>query len=345
MAEGPKLAELRPNQTVEAKYLLLEKSLQMTKSGASYLALTLGDATGRIPGRVWEEAERFDALFGVGDVLRLRGRVVSYKGHNQINVVEVEPVGPGEVEASAFLPTARRPVKEMLRELEDMAGGLSSPLKELCLNLLTDEAFMTKFSAAPAAKAVHHVYLGGLVEHTLAVARLAEILAQRYPFLHRDLLICGAILHDVGKAEELHFTPAPDYTSSGRLLGHVVLGADLVRSHLPEGFPAPLAEEVIHLVLSHHGLLEFGSPKPPLTLEAVALNLLDDIDAKLNAVNAILDQSEEDWSEFSRLFERYFFKGSEARPETKKEPRPTKGRRRKEEDAPAKGELSLFKPD
>ncbi|MBW1712403.1 MAG: HD domain-containing protein [Deltaproteobacteria bacterium] len=314
MTEPGAVVGLEENQALEAQLLVLEKSLHKTKSGSHYLALTLGDSDGRIAGRVWEEAERLDKLFQAGDVIWFKGRISSFKGQKQIVIVDLKPVDPQQAAPDRFLPSSPRPVEDMTAELKDLVASLAPPFKELCQSLFSDESFWDLFYQAPAAKSVHHAYLGGLLEHTLAVARLALAAAERYPFLHRDLLLTGALLHDVGKALELTFTPAPEYTTSGRMLGHVVLGVDLVRNHLPPDFPAELADEIAHLILSHHGLLEFGSPKTPQTLEAMALNLIDDLDAKLAGVKSLLDSSQGDWTDYSRLFERYFYRGSQERP-------------------------------
>ncbi|MBW2617650.1 MAG: HD domain-containing protein, partial [Deltaproteobacteria bacterium] len=320
------VAGLVENQSVEACYLVLDKSLQTTKTGTTYLALVLGDKTGRLPGRVWEEAARFDPLFEAGDVIQVRGRVVVYKGQKQINVIELTPLAPEEVDLALFLPAAARPVEEMAAELRRISETLAPPFKDLCQALLADEEFMARFTQAPAAKSVHHAHLGGLLEHTLSVVRMAEEVAGHYPFLHRDLLVTGAILHDAGKAYELAFRPGPAYTDQGRLIGHIVLGEEVLRRHLPQGFPPPLADEISHLILSHHGLQEFGSPKPPQTLEAIALNLIDDLDAKLNAIKDLLEQTEGDWTEYHRLFERYFFRGSPDRPPAEGQPQPRAGK-------------------
>jgi 3'-5' exoribonuclease len=312
LAEPQALEGLAEKEPVEAELLVLDKKLQTTKNGTSYLALALGDAGGKIEARIWDRADRLDRLFDSGDVIRFQGRISSYQGRRQVVISELTRVEPKDPDR--FLPAARRPVEEMLDELSGIAAGLAPPLKELCQNILGDDKFRELFTRAPAAKSVHHDYLGGLVEHTLSVTVMADLVAGRYPFLHRDLLLTGAILHDAGKALELTLTPAPDYTTTGRLVGHVTLGVNLVRDHLPADFPAGLADEVIHLILSHHGVLEFGSPKLPQTAEAVALNLCDEIDAKLNAVRSIIDQAQGDWSGYDRLFERFFYRGSGDRP-------------------------------
>ena len=319
MAEPKQIAGLGDNEFVEAELLVLEKSVQTTKAGAAYLALVLGDAGGRIEGRVWDRAEELDPLFDSGDIIRVKGRVNSYRGQKQIVVNGLEPLPKEDLDLSLFMPAARRPEKEMLAQLDRLVGSLAEPFQALCRSIFSDPELRGLIRTAPAAKSVHHDFLGGLLEHTLSVAELTLLLVGKYPYLHQDLLLTGALLHDVGKALELTLNPGPDYTDVGRLVGHVVLGVNVLRDHLPQDFPPGLADEITHLILSHHGVLEFGSPKTPQTLEALALNFCDEIDAKLTATKALLDDTEGEWSPFNRLFERFFYKGSPERPEPAQE--------------------------
>jgi 3'-5' exoribonuclease len=189
---------------------------------------------------------------------------------------------------------------------------------------LADEAFMAGYTRAPAAKAMHHVYLGGLLEHSLAVALLATDISHRYPDLNRDLLVVGALLHDVGKVAELRYQRSFEYTDAGKLLGHIVIGVELVEEklrHLSD-FPQELAIHLKHLLLSHHGQYEYGSPKRPKTMEAVILNFLDDLDSKINGVRTHINRepdSESSWTQYHRLYDRYFFKGRSAKPVSESE--------------------------
>lgn len=312
MVEGPRIAELTDGQNVEATYLVLSCDLKATKNGASYLALTLGDRTGRLPGRVWDRAEELASICPKGSVVRFTGRISSYQGALQIVAASAAPAP--EADPADYLEAAERPGEEMLAELVELAETLAEPFRALCLSLLTDPVLAPLIVICPAAKAMHHDYVSGLVEHTLSMARLAELVAGHYPSLNRDLLLTGAIIHDIGKTKELTLTPAPDYTDSGRLLGHIVQGIELVRAHMADDFPPGLADEIIHLVAAHHGQMEFGSPQPPKTMEAVALNMIDDLDAKLNAIGALLDKAEGDWTGYHRLLERHFYQGSADRP-------------------------------
>ncbi len=309
MAEGPTISRLKEAQQVEIDLLVLSKSLQTTKNGQPYLSLELGDKTGRIDGKVWDEAEKLNAVFDEGDAVRLKGRVGSYQGRKQIVITDLKRLEGQAADPARFLKSAERPAGEMMAELLALADSLAEPFNTVCRAVLTDPETAERLATAPAAKHAHHAYLGGLIEHTLSVARLAERIARHYPFLRRDLLLAGALLHDVGKALELDLKPGPDYSTSGRLIGHVVLGVEMVRRHLPDDMDPKLADELLHLIVSHHGLLEFGSPRLPQTLEAVALNLADDLDAKMAGMKARLDEAEDEWTGFVRIYDRHLYRG------------------------------------
>lgn len=349
MAEPRALEGLAENQPVEANLLCFEKSLQTTKNGSAYLALVLGDSAGRVPGRVWDEAEHYDQLFQAGDVIRFRGRINSYQGRRQVVVNQLRRVDPSEVDLSRFVPASPRDLAEMEAELERVVETLGEPFLSLCRTIFKDSEIRSDFCTVPAAQSVHHAYLGGLLEHTLSVVRAAEAIARLYPDLHRDLLLSGALLHDLGKTREYALSPAPTTTTAGRLVGHIIFGVEMIKARMDPDFPAELADELIHLIISHHGQLDFGSPKTPQTLEAVALNLADDLDAKMVGIKELLDESQEDWTAYSRLYGRYFYKGSRSRTETS-EPlsqaqppsRPEPSRSKSKEAAEPESDPGLF---
>lgn len=314
MTDRPTVADLADNQPAEIDLLVLSKRLQTTKNGQPYLRLELGDSSGRVEAVAWEGAQRLADRFEEGDVIAVRGRAGRFQGRPQITITDLTRLEPDSYDLGRFLASADRPVEEMLAEVEALAAGLGEPLRGLVQAVLNDPELAPLLPTAPAAKFAHHGYVGGLVEHTLAVARAAEAIAGLYSFLHRDLLVAGALLHDLGKAFEFQLSPAPDYTTAGRLIGHVVLGVDLVRRHLPPDIDPGLAEEIIHLIVSHHGQRDFGSPQLPQTLEAVALHLADDLDAKMAGMKTRLDEADGPWTDFIRIYERYLFAGSENRP-------------------------------
>jgi 3'-5' exoribonuclease len=305
--------DLKENDLVEGLYLAKVKRLGTTRKGDPFLSVTLADRTGDVEARVWDEADVLSARFSEGDVISVTGRAGSYRNEVQLVLTRVERVE--EVEDPAlFLESSSRDVREMMTALRELLGTLQNrDLRRLTERFLADREFTGRFKKAPAAKNFHHGYLGGLLEHTLSVCELVDAAASHYPELDRDLLLCGAFLHDVGKIREYTYRTHIDYSDEGRLLGHVVLGAVMLEERLAalKSFPRELAMRLKHLVISHHGEFEFGSPKRPKFLEAFVLHLLDDLDAKVNGLGRFMarDRKEGAWTDFNRLFERYFLKG------------------------------------
>ena len=238
-------------------------------------------------------------------------------GKMQIVIQELERLPESAVELADFLPVAPRDPAEMLAELRARVAAMQDPhLRALLEAFLADPEFLQRYTTAPAAKAMHHVYIGGLLEHSLAVAALAEDVCRRYPGLNHDLLVTGALLHDVGKVAELSYLRSFDYTDDGKLLGHIVIGVEMIEERLRRlpDFPRPLATLLKHLLLSHHGQYEYGSPKRPKTLEAVILNFIDDLDSKINGVRTHIERepdSDSSWTSYHRLYDRYFYKGKD----------------------------------
>jgi len=307
------IRDLTGNESVHGLYLAKSKRLGTTRRGDAYLSITLGDRTGDVEARVWEGAEDMDGLFSEGDVVEVTGRAGTYR--NQIQLV-LERVGRcGRVEdPDLFLETTPRDVREMMGELRQLLSTVrNANLKAVVDRFLADRGFISLFKKAPAAKNFHHGYLGGLLEHTLSVCVLVDAVCPHYPELDRDLVLCGAFLHDVGKTREFVFNTHIEYSDEGRLLGHMVLGVSMLEEKLAEikHFPKELSFRLKHIILSHHGAFDFGSPKRPKFLEAFVIHALDDLDAKLNGLGRFisLDRKEGAWTEYNRLFERYFLKG------------------------------------
>ena len=307
--------QIQERDWVEAIFLVRDKILGMAKNGKPYLTLKLMDRSGEVEGRIWDRVDEFSAQFERDDFIRVAGKASLYLGKMQLVIQEVTCLDDSAVDLADFLPVAARPVAAMVAEFKERVASLTDPhLRALLQAFLDDQAFLAAYSRAPAAKAMHHVYLGGLLEHSLAVACLADDICQRYPGLNRDLLVAGALLHDVGKISELRYARSFEYTDVGKLLGHIVIGVELIEAKLRTlaDFPLELAILLKHLLLSHHGQYEFGSPKRPKTLEAVILNFIDDLDSKINGVRTHLDKepdSESAWTQYHRLYDRYFFKG------------------------------------
>jgi len=305
--------DIKVEDRVSGRYMAKMKRLAMTKKGDPFLSLTLADRTGDIEARMWDRAEEFSSIFVEGDILDVEGHAGSFREQIQVTLSSLRVAEEG-VDPMLFLETTPRDVNKMMTALKQMAKEIRNPhLKKLIDRFLADRQFVAQFRKAPAAKGFHHNYIGGLLEHTLSVCEMIRSVTEHYPELDRDLLWTGGFLHDIGKTRELKFDTAIDYTDEGRLLGHLALGVAMVDEMLSDmkDFPQDLSMLLKHLILSHHGEYEFGSPKRPKFLEAFALHLIDDLDAKINGLGRFMgkDQQEGDWTDFNRLFDRYFFKG------------------------------------
>ena len=332
----PGIAELKPDQTVDLLLLVRRKNLARSRNGKDYLNLKLGDRSGEITAFVWDDAERLAALFDEGDCVRVKGRSQLFNGNLQLTVNLIEP-WRGEIDPRDFLPQSQQHIPTMERDLHGMIADLCDPwLKRLVeAFFIRDREFARRFALAPAAKAMHHAWLGGLLEHTLGVARLARKICPLYPGIDADLVLAGALLHDIGKIEELVYERTLDYSTAGRLLGHVMLGVQMIREKAGtiKGFPEETLMLVEHLILSHHGEYAFGSPKRPKTREAIVLNFIDDLDAKLVAVDTFMAKAAREgreWSDYHRLFERNFYLGG-------RQERPEDSLPVSDSDAPASG--------
>jgi 3'-5' exoribonuclease len=308
--------DIQERDRVEAPFLIRDKIIGMAKNGRPYMTLKLMDCSGEVEGRIWDRVDELSALFNKDDFVQVSGKASVYMGKMQLVIQELDRLEESAIDLSDFLPVSGRPVAEMVNELTSVIEGLTDPaLRSLMQAFLADEDFMAGFMRAPAAKTMHHVYLGGLLEHSLAVAALAHDVCRRYPDINRDLLVVGALLHDVGKVAELRYQRAFEYTDVGKLLGHIMIGVELVEDKLRslQGFPQELAIHLKHLLLSHHGQYEYGSPKRPKTMEAVILNFIDDLDSKINGVRTHIERepdSESSWTRYHKLYDRYFFKGT-----------------------------------
>ena len=306
--------QIQEGQSIDDLFMVKEMSRAETRSGKPYLIMSLMDRSGEIAGRLWENADALIGLCGPGNLLQVTAQSQAYRGNLQLKIDSVHQVDKDEVDFTLFLQASKKNIEDMARELQSLATNIQDPFfNKLLHSFFGDNAFFKKFQRAPAAKFMHHAYLGGLLEHTLAVSQLAAMIAGSYPSLDMDLLVTGALLHDIGKTEEFSYDTYPfDYTNKGRLMGHLVLGAEMIQEKvntLP-GFPEELSTRLQHLVLSHHGRYEFGSPCLPMVSEAFVLNFLDDLDAKLNFMGRLEEQAPEpgyQWSDFQRTLERFLF--------------------------------------
>ncbi|MBW2107602.1 MAG: HD domain-containing protein [Deltaproteobacteria bacterium] len=305
---------LKAGQSVDDIFVAMDKQLAQKKNGEPYLTLTLVDRTGDMKAVLWDNVEAISNRFAAGDYVRVKGNVSQYRDDLQVVVQDLEPASADHVEAKDFLPATERDVEQMFSQLTQAAATIQNThLAALLKAFFEDTTFVALFKAAPAAKKMHHAYLGGLLEHTLSITRLSDAVATHYKGIDRDLLLAGAILHDIGKVHELCYDTHIDYSDSGRLLNHIVIGIEMLDEKiavLPD-FPQDLALLLKHLIVSHHGTREFGSPEPPKTLEAIILNYIDDLDAKVTGVRAFMEAQDDQtaWTSYHRLLERFFYKG------------------------------------
>jgi 3'-5' exoribonuclease len=302
------IGDLRPGTMIEEVYLVKSKETRTTRSGRPYLKLRVGDRTGVVDCMVWDNAERMATRFSLGDLVLVKGRVGEYQGSVQLEAVDIVAASGDTAEAQAFLPSTYRDVEELLGFLHyHIESVYDRDYRALLDSVFDDDAFLSRFAQAPAAKSFHHAYLGGLLEHTVTVADLCDHVSQQYARVDRDLLITAALLHDVGKVDELTYTASIDYSESGRFLGHVVLGVMFVsqKARSVEGLSERRLEPLLHAIVSHHGELEWGSPKRPKTLEALILHHVDNLDAKVKGFLEIVEGSRDArWTDLRNLFRR-----------------------------------------
>lgn len=289
-------------------YLCKHKQSAVTKNGKPYDNVILQDKTGTIDAKIWDPnsagIEDFDSL----DYIEVYGDVTSFQGALQVNVKRVRKCREGEYDPADYLPVSRFGIEDMMMELTGFIDSVKNPhLHELLeAFFVKDEAFLKAFKQSSAAKTIHHGFVGGLLQHTLAVAKLCDFYCTQYPILNRDLLLTSAICHDIGKIKEISPFPLNDYTEDGQFLGHIVIGAEMVAEKIRQidGFPVLLSNELKHCILSHHGELEFGSPKKPAIVEAVALCYADNTDAKIETFTELLENTTgQGWLGYNRLFE------------------------------------------
>lgn len=308
------VADIKDRDMVDAIFLVRDKILAMAKNGKPYLTLKLMDKSGEVDAKVWDNADEVGLLFDKNDFLSVRAKASVYLGKMQLILSDLKRVPEEEVDLADFLPETDSDINLMVEELKALVASLKNPdLARLLNAFFQDPELMAQFRVAPAAKGMHHVYLGGLLEHSLAVAKLVDAMTPLYQGLNRDLLIAGALLHDVGKVREMTYMRSFDYSDEGKLIGHITIGVEMLQeriSSLP-GFPVELGMLLKHMLLSHHGQYEYGSPKRPKTMEATILNYLDDLDSKINGIRTHIRKEPDNpsrWTSYHRLYDRYFFK-------------------------------------
>ncbi len=303
------VADLEADQTVTSFFLVCEKEVRATREGKPYLRLELGDRTGTLEARMWENFVEPAATFQRDDFVKVQARVESYRGKNQLAVDRLRKAELSEVDPADFFPHTAADIEQLYAQLCEVVAGVAQPwLKRLLESVVEDPEIVPKLKRAPAAKAMHHAYLGGLLEHIVSLCGLCRAAAAHYPEVDADLLLAGAVLHDIGKVDELSYDRSFGYTAEGQLLGHIAIELELVTKKIDaiEGFPRELKILVQHMLLSHHGRYDFGSPRLPMFREAVLLHYLDDLDSKMGAMRSSLasDKGEGEWTAWNAALER-----------------------------------------
>ena len=302
------LKDYKEGDRVLDVYLCKHKQSAVTKNGKSYDNVILQDKTGVMDAKIWDPNSAGIAEFDALDYIEVYGEITSFNGVLQVNVKRVRKVFEGEYIPADYLPMTKKDIEEMFKELKGYMSSLQNMYLKKLLHafFVEDEEFVKVFKYSSAAKAVHHGFVGGLLEHTLSVTKMCDYYASVYPILNRDLLLTAAICHDIGKTKELSGFPENDYTDEGQFLGHIVMGTEMVGEKIRkiDGFPKVLENELKHCIIAHHGEYEFGSPKKPAIVEAVALNFADNTDAKIQSFTELMENTNEPgWTGFNRLFD------------------------------------------
>ena len=311
--------DLKEGDKVLSFFLVKHKQLEYfrDRTKGQFLTLTLSDKTGQVLARVWEKALELAETFEEGDVVKVLGEVEKYLGRLQVIIEKLRPAKEDEYDLEDFLPHTERDIEEMLVTVRETIASVGDPyLRALLDKFFADEEFVAAFSQAPSARRIHHAYVGGLLEHVVEVIVLCRTVLTLYPQINRDLLMTGALLHDVGKTKELTYERDIEYSDEGRLLGHVVLSDQMITERIAEipDLPPELALRLRHVVVSHHGRYEWGSPRRPKTLEACALHYIDNLDAQVNRFARIIAARRDKtkpWTEYDTLLKRYLYAGRE----------------------------------
>ena len=284
------------NKIITSSFVVVSKQVKPKKTGEPYLALTLGDRTGQIEAKMWDNVEEFIDIFEQDDFLKIKGLINKYKNRFQLTIHKLRRMQDAEVDFSDYLPKTTKDIDQLWRTLTDFVATFENPhLKSLVELFLADPEIANRYRIAPAAKTLHHAYIGGLLDHVVSLFRSCDLLSQNYPQINRDLLLTGAFLHDIGKIYELTYNRSFSYSTRGQLLGHMIIELEMLQAKLAQlpDFPGDLKTLLEHLIISHHGQYDFGSPKLPMFPEALMLHYLDDLDSKMEAMRAQFEREGE----------------------------------------------------
>ncbi len=311
------VVDLEDKQILHTTFLAKNKILLKDKKGNPYISLYLSDRSGSVDAKIWDNIERMNNLFDSGDIVVVKGQVQLFQNKKQIVVHKIDAVKDEELNFQDYVGAINRSPEEVFQELINITALVESPyIKQLIDATLGDPQIKEQLLKSPAAKSIHHVKVGGLIEHILSISQLMVFIGQQYPQLNLDLLLFGALFHDLGKIWELEWTnKGIRYTDKGRLVGHLVMSSELVEKKASQilGFPEELKMILKHIILSHHGKLEYGSPKVPMLLEAYVVWMVDDFDSKVDSISQFMGQDQsgdESWSSFNNLYARHFFKNN-----------------------------------
>ena len=317
------ISQFTPGQEITLFFVLRNKNYRIkSENQREYLSLELGDASGRIFGTIWDNVKASDSQLRIGTVVKVQGMIIDWHGKSHISIKKIRPAIPSDqVSLEQFLPCSQTPIDQLFEEFCSQAKTIQDThLKYVMDTVLNDEALVARLKKAPGGKLWHHNYLGGVLEHTLNVAALVSAIGRYYPNINHDILLCGALTHDIGKVNEYDWRGYIDFSDHGRMLGHIVMGFHLIANIIDKkaDFPDELGKQLLHLILSHHGRKEYGSPVEPMTREAIILNFADEIDSKMGAFERIYNTEHQDgrkWSSYIKLLDRFLYFG-----ENKKEP-------------------------
>lgn len=293
------------NKIITSNFVVVSKQIKPKKTGEPYLALTLGDRSGQLEAKMWDNVEEVLNAFEQDDFLKIKGLVNKYKSRFQLTIHKVRKLGESEIDFSDYLPKTSRNIDELWQTLTDFVGSFQNPhLKSLVRAFMSDPEIAAAYRNAPAAKTLHHAYIGGLLDHVVSLFRSCDLVCRNYPQVNRDLLLTGVFLHDIGKIHELAYNRSFSYTTRGQLLGHMIIELEMLQAKLAPvpDFPPELKTLLEHLIISHHGEYEFGSPKLPMFPEALLLHYMDDLDSKMEAMRAHFEREadlESPWTSYN----------------------------------------------
>ncbi|MGD0790357.1 MAG: OB-fold nucleic acid binding domain-containing protein [Terriglobales bacterium] len=301
------------NKIVTSSFVVASKQVKAKKNGEPYLALTLADRTGQIEAKMWDNVDEFILAFEQDDFLKIKGLINKYKNRFQLTIHKLRRMEEGEIDFTDYLPKTTKDIGELWRTLTEFVATFQNPhLKSLVELFMADAEIAERYRNAPAAKTLHHAYIGGLLDHVVSLFRSCDLICRNYPQVNRDLLLTGAFLHDIGKIQELTYNRAFSYTTRGQLLGHMIIELEMLQAKLAKlpGFPEELKTLLEHMIISHHGQYDFGSPKLPMFPEALMLHYLDDLDSKMEAMRAHFEREAElegPWTSYNASLGRPLF--------------------------------------